>query len=322
MSKVIFLNSCFLLVFLLINSISFAEDYKKWIMSLKVEALEYGISEKTFISVLDNLEAPNKKVIKFYNNQPEFKITFDKYYNRNINNNKVSSGKNLLNKHKKLLKELEKKYSIPSEIIISIWGIETNYGSYIGNFNVIDALATLAYLSRRKEFFKRELYNSLVIVEKKYIQAKSMIGSWAGAMGQGQFMPSSFLEYAVDYNKDNKIDLWHSYEDIFASIANYLNLHGWDKNYYWSGEIINNKTKININSNKKYISSELKTLFSNEMVLKYFKNNEPVLIKTMGKDKSSRYFLISKNFKTLKKYNNSDFYALVVGDLANKIKEN
>ena len=283
MSKVIFLNSCFLLVFLLINSISFAEDYKKWIMSLKVEALEYGISEKTFISVLDNLEAPNKKVIKFYNNQPEFKITFDKYYNRNINNNKVSSGKNLLNKHKKLLKELEKKYSIPSEIIISIWGIETNYGSYIGNFNVIDALATLAYLSRRKEFFKRELYNSLVIVEKKYIQAKSMIGSWAGAMGQGQFMPSSFLEYAVDYNKDNKIDLWHSYEDIFASIANYLNLHGWDKNYYWSGEIINNKTKININSNKKYISSELKTLFSNEMVLKYFKNNEPVLIKTWAR---------------------------------------
>ena len=122
------------------------------------------------------------------------------------------------------------KYGVAPEIIVSIWGIETNYGKYMGKFNVIEALATLAYASRRKNFFKKELLNSLLIYEKNIKDMnKVLMGSWAGAMGQGQFMPSSFLNYAVDYDKDKIVDIWNSHYDIFASIANYLKSHGWKK---------------------------------------------------------------------------------------------
>ena len=303
------------------NSFS-SDDFNIWLKNIKKEALNNGISEITFEKSTKGLVKPNEKVLKYYNNQPEFKISFNKYYERNINKKRIITGKKLLLENKIILDKISEEYIVPSEIIVSIWGIETNYGSYTGNFNVIDSLATLAFGSNRKEFFKREFFNSLLIIEKKYINATNMKGSWAGAMGQSQFMPSSFLQYAIDYNMDGTIDLWKDKQDIFASIGNYLKLNGWKENEKWSYELFKKKNQVeNIFSEKNNYSKEfLQNNFKNNKIVNSLVGNNYKL-KIITNNPYKRYFIEFKNFKTIKKYNNSDYYALVIGALANRIIE-
>lgn len=314
----LFFNIFLIKIILLFNTCAFTSNFSAWIKNLEPEVIDYGISKKTFDKTLSQLKEVNKKVLKLYNNQPEFKITFDSYYNKNINTKKVQLGKDLLEKHSKILQEIYLVYRVPPEIIVSIWGIETNYGSYMGKFNVIEALASLAYSSKRKKFFKKELLSSLLIYERNFKDSnKILMGSWAGAMGQGQFMPSSFLNYAIDYDKDNIIDIWSSHKDIFASISNYLKLHGWEKNKYWSKEIkLKKKVKENIKEDGYYDID----MFEDDF-LTYFSNSSKIQVKVIKSNLYFRYFAIDKNFSIIKKYNNSDFYSLIVGDLANKIKK-
>ena len=315
-------KASYLIIILLFNFNLFANDYIKWIKETKSDAMKAGISEDTYNRATSILSVPNKKVLKYYKNQPEFTISFDDYYKRNINKKRINSGKKLMNKHKKLLKSISAEYFVPPEIIVSIWGIETNYGSYIGTFNIIDALSTLAYASQRKSFFKKEFFNSLLILEKNYVKQEKLIGSWAGAMGQSQFMPSSFLNFAVDYNNDKKIDLWNDYDDIFSSIANYLHKHGWKKDNNWSNEIFLKKKYINnFNPKKKYTKKTINEIIINNEITYNIKSTDKIDIKTIIKNPYKRYFLIFDNYNVIKKYNNSDFYALIVSDLANKIKE-
>ena len=316
--KFIFINIFLVKVIFFYSTALLPSNFSTWLKELEPEILDYGVSKQTYSKTLSHLKDVNKKVLKLYNNQPEFKITFDNYYNRNINQKRIKLGKDLLKKYQNILTEIHAKYGVAPEIIVSIWGIETNYGMYMGNFNVIEALATLAYSSRRKSFFKKELLNSLLIYEKNFKDTdKVLIGSWAGAMGQGQFMPSSFLNYAVDYDKDKIVDIWNSHYDIFASIANYLKSHGWKKQNYWSVEVqvikdLKKKIEENINYNI--------SIFKNAKLLDNFANSEEINIKIIKNNEKLRYFAIDKNFKIIKKYNNSDYYALIVGDLANKIK--
>ena len=210
---------------------------------------------------------------------------------------------------------------MPAEVIVSIWGIETNYGSYIGNFSIVDSLATLAYGSKRKKYFKKEFFNSLLIIDKAYMSSDKMIGSWAGAMGQSQFMPSSYLEYAIDYNNDKKIDLWNSYEDIFASIANYLRRHGWKAKEYWSNEYYSNENYLKQLKDKQIYSNKLlRKNSNNKLSTNHLDENLSTEIKVIKKNPNKRFFLIFNNFNVIKKYNNSNFYALVVGELANSIR--
>ena len=316
--KFIFINIFLVKVIFFYSSALLPSNFSKWLQELKPEILDYGVSEETYSKTLSHIKDVNKKVLKLYNNQPEFKITFDNYYNRNINQKRIKLGKDLLKKYQNILTEIHAKYDVSPEIIISIWGIETNYGKYMGNFNVIEALTTLAYSSRRKSFFKKELLNSLLIYEQNFKDTdKVLIGSWAGAMGQGQFMPSSFLNYAVDYDKDKIVDIWNSHNDIFASIANYLKSHGWKKQNYWSVEVkVKEDFKKKIQENINYNIS----IFKNAKLLDNFANSKEINIKIIKNNEKLRYFAIDKNFKIIKKYNNSDYYALIVGDLANKIK--
>ncbi len=312
--KFIFRNIILINIFFLLNNLVLSNNFSSWIIELEKETKSFGISEQTYKKTLGQLKSVNKKVLKLYNNQPEFKITFDNYYNRNINLKRIDLGKNLLKKHKKILQEIYNKYKVPPEIIVSIWGIETNYGSYMGGFNIIESLATLAYASKRKVFFKKELINSLFIYEKNFKNSdKIMLGSWAGAMGQSQFMPSSFLNYAVDYDEDGFIDIWNSKKDIFASIANYLKQHGWEEGIYWSNEI---KLKKKIDKEGYYDVSVLSDV--NSLITQ--KNLNKIKIKVMKNKQNNRFFAIFKNFNIIKKYNNSDYYALTVGELANIIK--
>lgn len=312
----IFRNIILVNIIFLLNSLVLSNNFSSWIIDLEKEVKSFGISKQTYKKTLGQLKSVNTKVLKLYNNQPEFKITFDEYYNRNINLKRIDLGKSLLKKHKKILQEIYLKYKVPPEIIVSIWGIETNYGSYMGGFNIIEALATLAYASKRKAFFKKELINSLLIYEKNFNKSDSIMqGSWAGAMGQSQFMPSSFLNYAVDYDKDGYIDIWNSKKDVFASIANYLKQHGWKENIYWSNEI---KLKEKIDKEGYYNIS----IISDTSLLINLKDVNKIKVKIIKNNANKRFFAIFKNFYIIKKYNNSDYYALTIGGLANKIKLN
>ena len=314
--KFIFRNIILVNIIFLFNSLSLSNSFPSWIIDLESEIKNFGISQETYKRTLGQLKSINKKVLKLYNNQPEFKITFDDYYNRNINLKRIDLGKNLLKKHKKILHEIYLKYKVPPEIIVSIWGIESNYGNYMGGFNVIEALATLAYASKRKAFFKKELINALLIYEKNFKNSdKTMLGSWAGAMGQSQFMPSSFLNHAIDYDKDGFIDIWNSKKDVFASIANYLKQNGLKESIYWSNEI---KLKEKIDNEGYYDVS----IINEKSLLSNHKNLDKIKIKVLKSKSNIRFFAVFKNFKTIKKYNNSDYYALTIGELANKIKLN
>ncbi|MDC3024072.1 lytic murein transglycosylase [Alphaproteobacteria bacterium] len=310
----IFLNFILLLLFKPVFAISFNE-YK---MSIIKEGLVKGISKEVLQENIGSLKNVNEKVLKYYNNQPEFKITLNQYQKRNITSKRIKKGQMLINKHKKILDKVSEKYKVPPEIIVSIWALESNYGHYTGSFSIIDALTTLSFQSKRKSFFKKELFNALEILNKKQIEANKLTGSWAGAMGQSQFMPSSYLSYAIDFNNDKKIDIWNTKPDIFASIANYLNIHGWEKDEPWSIKL----EKVNknmIDYNKKYVFKEIKESIAIKQNYVVIPENSVFQIKQIISNNQEENYLVFENFFVLKKYNNSDFYALTVGKLANMI---
>ena len=312
------LTFCFLFRF---NFLYADSNFQNWLILTKNDAIKAGISEKTYSNIMKDLKKINPKVLSYYNNQPEFKITFNNYIKRNISPKRISIGRKKINANLDILNKISSIYFIPPEIIVSIWGIETNYGSYTGGFKVLESLATLAYLSKRKVFFKKEFLNAIKIIDDGLISKKFLTGSWAGAMGQSQFMPSSYLNYAVDFSKDEKIDIWNTKSDIFASMSNYLKKHGWAPNQPWSFEI--DKKEFDLIRKLKIKEIDYKTIVSNQLAdkeyLKRFKKPFKGTIKIVGKKTEERYFIIFKNFYVLKKYNNSDFYALTVGSLANKI---
>ena len=318
LKKISYLKFILKVCLLLILNPSFSNNFEKWKSDIILQAIDAGISKETAYQNMQNIKIVNKKVLRLYNNQPEFKISFKKYIDRNITSKRIEKGKLLLQKHKNLLEEIYNNYGVSPKIIVSIWALESNFGYFTGSFDIIDSLTTLAYQSRRKAYFKKELFNALKILDKQLITKDSLKGSWAGAMGQSQFMPSSYLSYAVDYNKDNMIDIWHNEADVFASIANYLHMHGWKKNEPWSSKI-DNSTKLKLDINKKYTIKDLinNNLF-NKKRYKMPENDHATIKKITSTKEKGNYFLIFENFYIIKKYNNSDFYALTVGELANK----
>ncbi|MCE2926841.1 MAG: lytic murein transglycosylase [Rickettsiales bacterium] len=202
--------------------------FNQWLKGVKKEASSKGISKATIDDALTGI-AHDDRVIRLDRRQPETKLTLEEYLAKVISDQRINRGRELLAEHRALLEPISQKYGVASEFIVALWGIETSYGNNTGSFSVIESLATLAYDGRRSQYFRGELMNALRIIEEDHISAYAMEGSWAGAMGQCQFMPSSFLAYAVDYNGDGKRDIWNTEADVFASIANYLNQHGWNQ---------------------------------------------------------------------------------------------
>ena len=322
-----FIAKYFLSIFLILfffNNNAFTEDknYNVWLSKLEIEASERGISKDTFkkamkdVIIIEKVKTLDKK-------QPEKIITFNDYYKRTVNNKRIEIGKKKYNQHKNEISEIAEKYGVQARFILAIWGIETNYGTYTGSFSVISSLTTLAYNGRRAKFFRRQLLDALEIIDKKYIELENMKGSWAGAMGQSQFMPSSYLEYAQDYDKDGKKDIWSNYLDVFASIAFYLKSHGWDNTKTWGREVILPNE----------ISNLYKENYSKQHSLKYWSKlgikkingeNLPYLNLhanlILPDGPLGRAFLVYNNFYKIKKYNASTYYALSIGILADRIK--
>lgn len=200
--------------------------FNKWLEDFKKRAISSGISKETVKTSLKLVE-PVEKVVSYDKKQPEVKRTKEEYLANVINNARIEKGRQMMQDNAELLSNISRTYGVEPEFIVALWGLETSYGKNTGNFNILNSLATLAYEGRRRDFFESELISALLIIDQGHIKASDMRGSWAGAMGQCQFMPSSFLAYAVDYDRDGKTDIWTDKDDVLASIANYLNTVGW-----------------------------------------------------------------------------------------------
>ena len=221
-----------------------------------------------------------------------------------------------------MLERIAAKYGVQARFIVALWGTETNYGGYTGNFSVPRSLATLAYDGRRAEFFRKELLNALKIIDAGHITLADMDGSWAGAMGQCQFMPTSFLKYAVDYDGDGKKDIWGTRADIFASIANYLSSVGWDPETTWGREV-----QVPPGFDRKYADYDLKytiqqwqdagvrSLGGGDLPLKRG-DLQASLVFPGGGD---RVVMLYDNYRTILDWNKSSYFATAVGTLSDRI---
>lgn len=210
--------------------------FAEWLQGVRAEGLTRGISAGTLDSALTDL-LPHRRVIELDRHQPEFTQTFAQYIAKRVTPRRIETGRERLEAHGALLTRIGRRYGVQPRFIVALWGLETNFGRTTGGFSVIRSLATLAFDGRRSAYFREELFNALRIVDAGHISASAMVGSWAGAMGQNQFMPSSFLAYAVDHDGDGRRDIWGTLGDVFASAANYLKRAGWRNDQTWGREV-------------------------------------------------------------------------------------
>ena len=213
-----------------------AEDFPLCIERLEGQAIEAGVSSQTAKNVLASAEYL-ERVIELDRRQPEFTTTFADYLNRRVNDQRVSKGRELLQEHRELLDRVTRETGVPAPYLVSFWGLETNFGAYFGKMPVPSSLATLACDPRRSNFFTEQLIAALRIIDEGAIPAEQMEGSWAGAMGHVQFMPTVFLRHAVDGDGDGKRDLWNSLPDAMMSAGNFLEDLGWNGDYRWGREV-------------------------------------------------------------------------------------
>jgi membrane-bound lytic murein transglycosylase B len=291
-------------------------------VSLAEIASQQGISNTRIMSEIPNLtQIP--KVLEFDRNQPEFVQTFPSYYSARVNQWRIEKGHEALTEHKNFLADLTKKYGIPGHYLLAFWGLETNFGNYKGKMSTLDSLATLACDPRRSEYFTGELMLALKLMDRESLTKSQMIGSWAGAMGHTQFMPTAYTKYAIDGDGDEKIDLWNSEKDALASAANFLSKLGWKPGLRWGREVV-----LPAGFNYASISTENKPI-SHWDALNITKANGETLGQSTISSKlilpaghEGPAFLAYHNFNVILRWNNSEFYGIAVGQLANRILGN
>lgn len=210
--------------------------FDTWVRGVYEEGIQRGISKPTLDSALAGL-TPIERVVQLDRKQPEFVQTFHQYIAARVSAWRVNTGRERLREHNAMLEQIGAKYKVQPRFIVALWGIETSFGRATGSFSVVQALATLAFDGRRSAYFRKELFSALQIIDAGHVTAKAMKGSWAGAMGQNQFMPSSFLSFAVDEDGDGRRDIWGTRADVFASSANYLRQSGWRDDETWGREV-------------------------------------------------------------------------------------
>jgi membrane-bound lytic murein transglycosylase B len=296
------------------------QSFAAWRAELKAEAVAAGVSAETFDRAFEGLQ-PNPDVLAKDSVQPEYTRPVWAYLDSAVSPKNITDGQQRLSENAAALRRAARSHGIPPQIIIAIWGLESRYGETTGGFNVIEALATLAYDSRRPEVFRKNLIDALLILEAGDIPPADMQGSWAGAMGQTQFMPATFRQYAVDGDGDGKRDIWRSLPDVFASTAGYLAAHDWRPNQPWGAEVRLpadfpwDQAELDITKSvAEWTALGVRRADGKALP----KVDSPASIIAPAGHRGPA-FIVFDNFRTILDYNNSVSYALAVGHLADRL---
>ena len=298
-----------------------ADGFDDWLRGLRTDAMARGISARTLDAALTGI-TPLTRVIELDRKQPESVLTFQEYLDRVLPQTRIDRARDRLAQRRPLLDQVAQRYGVAPRFIVALWGIESDFGQQTGGFSVIASLATLAYDGRRSSYFRGELIDALRILDHGDVTPTAMKGSWAGAMGQSQFMPSAFLRYAVDYDGDGRRDIWSDGPDLFASIANYLVQFGWHPDQSWGQPVL--------------LPSGFDVNFANPEVLRpsvewlglgvrhadgsALAESEPPSGLLMPAGAGGPAFLVTDNFRVLLRWNKSNFFATAVGLLADRIE--
>jgi membrane-bound lytic murein transglycosylase B len=320
-----YLYSLLILLFLFHPAAAQTGDFKAWLLALRQDAMTQGISAQTFDRALAGVQ-PIPRIIELDQAQPETVLTFAQYIDRVVTPVRRDTARARYAENKALLDEIGQRYGVQPAYIVALWGIETSFGHSIGNYSVVAALATLAYDGRRSGFFRKELMNALLIIQNDHIDPAKMIGSWAGAMGQSQFMPSSFLAYAVSYRGNAAPDIWNRTDDVFASIANYLSSLGWHGDQPW-GEAATlpagfDATLIGLPQKRTLAEwAALGVRRANGSALPASapdSTRRAALLQPGGSDGPT--LLVYDNFSIIMRWNSSTYFGVAVGYLADSVQ--
>ena len=295
-------------------------EHPKYELIQKALVEEHNFSAEEIKLIIGQAEK-QQKIIDSMNSPAEFTWTWDRYRKLFIEPKRIKNGKLFIKKNLETLERAEAQFGVPKEVITAILGVETRYGKIMGSYRVLDALSTLSFdYPRRSNFFSQELINLLLLARENNLDIFKLKGSYAGAMGYGQFIPSSYRAYAVDFDNDGSVDLLNSVEDAIGSIANYLFQHGWKSNYPIIWEVNNSFEGFNpdsVNNVRKKVNFDRKTMSpKNAIDFNFEELNTDVLLLSYETDKSTNYFVGTRNFIAITKYNVSHFYAKAVYDLA------
>jgi len=314
------------------NKFALAEnnDFSIWLNNFKQTALNEGVSENTFHQAMKNVKFL-PKVIEYDRFQPEFYEDTLTYISKRTSKKKVNNGIKLFQDNEELITNIDRKFSVEKELLLALMGIETNYGTYVGKMDILSSLATLSFDKRRSTFFTNELLTILKLIDNGIIDYKILYGSWAGAFGYFQFMPSTIDKYAIDYNSNNKIEL-KDLEDSFASAANYIKKIGWKKNQpcFYKIELNESIPKKYLNTSAKKIKNKKKLIFFKKYIINYnelkIKENVISAIITPDQDivsnpkKLSPAYLVFDNYELILKWNRSLRFALATCTLKDKLE--
>lgn len=305
------------------TSYAATQDFHTWLLELRRDALQYGISQPVIDTALPETIKPNERVLRFDKKQPEHHITFERYKNNVLTPGRVRDGRAYMQEYHSLLGKIGKEYGVEPQYIIALWGMESSFGRNVGGFETIPALMTLAYDGRRSDFFRKELLKALKIVDRGDIALHEMKGSWAGAMGQCQFMPSSFEKFAQDYNKDGKRDIWHTKADVFASTAAYLSKEGWQKGQPF-GRVV--KLPKSFDNNLMGLKVQKQVQFWKDAGVhlangKAIPEDAAILASILQPGgEGYKIYIVYNNYRILMKWNYSSYFATSVGLFADRLK--
>jgi membrane-bound lytic murein transglycosylase B len=302
-------------------------DFPGWLAGVRADALARGIRPQTLDQALADAH-PIDRVIELDRHQPEFTVSFSRYMKAVVSPVRVKSGRKQLAQHRALLSAVSKRYGVPSKMIVAMWGIESDFGRATGGFSVVPALLTLAYDGRRSQYFRNELMNALEIIDRG-IPVERMRGSWAGAMGQCQFMPSTYLKFAQGWASDHQPDIWSRQPDVFASTANYLAQSGWNARQHWGRPVRLPKGGIapsdfGLDVHKSLTEwSRLGVRSADGGPLPRADHIEASLVRAEGgKGNDSGHgppYLVYDNFRVIMQWNRSVLFAIAAGTLADRI---
>jgi membrane-bound lytic murein transglycosylase B len=292
------------------------QSFRVFLGALWPDVQKRGVSRATFDAAIRGV-VPDDEVLRLTKSQPEYNRPIGDYLKNRLTANLLAGGKRNAEKWAATLEAVEAKYGVDKNIIVAIWGLETGYGSFTGGKDVIRSLATLGHARYRDEFFRNELLAALEILEQEHITREKMRGSWAGAMGQAQFIPSSFLKFAVDFSGDGRRDIWNDVPDVLGSIANYLKEHGWKRGQPWGYEVA-------IPEGFDYRKS--RASFAEWQALgvrradggKFPASGDGILFFPSGA--SGPGFVVTGNYEAIKRYNLSDAYSLTVAGTADRLR--